>query len=78
MGDCSYCNYQPVNTKTKINPFILGLARLFDFPQILNQVGPKNVNQVDTEAIKDDWDKTGEDLWIAIDQFKEEHDQQKK
>lgn len=73
MGDCSYCNYQPTNTKMKISPFLLGLARLFDFPQILNQVGPKEAAEVDAEALKNDWEKTGEDLWFAIDQFKEEY-----
>ncbi|MCK4653488.1 MAG: hypothetical protein KAU01_03490 [Candidatus Cloacimonetes bacterium] len=78
MSDYSYCDYQPVNTKMKINPFLLGLARLFDFTQSLNQIGPKKPKQVDGEAIKNDWEKIGQDLWFAVNKYSAENDKEQK
>lgn len=63
---------QPVNFKISINPFILGIARLFDFAQVLNLPGSKSAVDIDKIALHDDWVAIGNDMRKAIDKYKVE------
>lgn len=68
----SYMDIQPVNCKIKISPFIQGIARLFDFVQVLDRPGSMTAADVDNEAINNDWEALGKDMWRAIEQIREE------
>lgn len=65
----SITNVQPVNCKISIHPFLLGVARLFDFAQVLNHPGSKNGDEVDTVSLENDWFILGNDMQIAIDKY---------
>ena len=62
---------QPMNCKISINPFILGLARLFDFAQVLNFPKGK-LSDVDKAALQNDWIIIGKDMQKAIDNYEVE------
>lgn len=67
MNDCiPVTDYRPVNTRSNINPLILGLARLLDWTMLLNKPGNKSNTEIDKEAIKNDWEAVGKDLSFAI------------
>lgn len=65
-------NLQPVNCKISISPFILGIARLFDFAQVLNLPGSKTAVDVDKTALHNDWVALGKDMQKAIDKYRVE------
>lgn len=58
---------QPVNCKININPFLLGIARLFDFAQVLDTPGKKHPTEIDRIALSNDWIELGKDMQTAID-----------
>lgn len=57
---------QPVNCRTNVHPLILGLARIFDFTQIINQPGIKDEISVDTQALREDWEALGADMEASM------------
>lgn len=57
---------QPVNCKTDISPFLLGIARIFDFAQVLDLPGDKGADEVDEEALSNDWIAIGDDMKSAF------------
>ncbi|MFA7543442.1 MAG: hypothetical protein WCY84_03625 [Candidatus Cloacimonadaceae bacterium] len=62
---------QPVNYITNINPFILGLSRIFDFTQVINRPGNKTPQEIDFEALRNDWMILGEDMRIVLNNYEE-------
>jgi hypothetical protein len=53
---------QPINCKIDISPFLLGVARIFDFTQSLGRPGKLEPDEVDREALQSDWDALGDDM----------------
>ena len=62
----AFYKYQPINCKINISPFILGIARLFDFTGLLNKPGEKTIAEIDKEALLSDWQAVAEDFYFIL------------
>jgi hypothetical protein len=62
ISNLVYSDYQPINCEIKLHPFLLGIARLFDFFGVLNQPSAKKGTEIDMEAMKSDWQAVGFDI----------------
>lgn len=62
---------QPLNCEIDLNPYVLGIARIFDFAQLINQPGKMSAEQIDYEALKSDWEALGNDMWHAMEMVME-------
>jgi len=70
MGEFTFYKYQPINLKNKVPPILIGIARLFDFTQVINKPGNKSPNEIDLEAIASDWQTIGDDLRNTFKKYK--------
>ncbi|MCD8481082.1 MAG: hypothetical protein LRZ88_13360 [Candidatus Cloacimonetes bacterium] len=57
---------QPVNCKTDLHPILLGIARIFDFVQVIDLPGNKSPEAIDAEALSNDWYALGDDMRSAF------------
>lgn len=68
-----FIKYQPVNCEIDIHPFILGMARLFDFAGHLDFPGKKKTReQIDKESLQSDLISIGNDFRSVIEKLQQD------
>lgn len=63
---CKLTKTQPINCKNDVHTILLGITRIFDFVQVINQPGSLDADEIDFKALNSDWEALGRDMRLSM------------